>query len=406
MRVENRAAAARIDAGSCVPAAADERVPSLRVCLVVESHWMALMGGAEYQAHLLAEELASRRGTSVLYLAKRLPATPCTGLRYELERMTDGTRLNREVLLDTAALWRKLHELRPDVIYQRMKQAYTGVCALYARRAGIPFIFHSASDPDVGTRWLREFRPKKLATDVPAALLGTWGISNATHVVVQTDRQAALLEQRYRRAPAATIPNFQPLPPQLPSRAPGIVRVLWVGNLKPVKQPELFVHLARCFAHRDDLEFIMVGKPSPRRRFVRVAQEAMALPNVRYLGALPLESVNELMAQADIFVNTSAYEGSPNTFIQAWARGAVVTSLSVDVDGGLERAGIGFCAGNFERLVQVVDRLARSPAERHVIAERAFAHVHAQHSLANARALADFIIDAALETRRSQLRAL
>ena len=77
------------------------------------------------------------------------------------------------------------------------------------------------------------------------------------------------------------------------------------------------------------------------------------------------------MASAAIHVNTSSYEGFPNTFIQAWARGCVVATLTVDPDEqGMEALGIGFCAGNFERLCVIIDELARSPERRQAVAER------------------------------------
>ena len=62
-----------------------------------------------------------------------------------------------------------------------------------------------------------------------------------------------------------------------------------------------------------------------------------------------------------MFVNTSLYEGFPNTFIQAWSHGAVVASLTVDIDGGMEAQGVGYCAGSFDRLEKIIDRLVSSP---------------------------------------------
>lgn len=376
----------------------------IKVCLVVENHPHVIMGGAQYQAHLLAQALAGAGDTAVTYLTRRPPrscARSGAELPYSVQPLLATPEPRGEVLLDCRSLWRRLAELCPDVIYQRMKQSYTGVCALYARRMRIPFFFHCAHDLDVSTRWLRQFRPKKLAWDVPDTILGTWGLVNASHVIVQTERQAELLRRHFGIEAAAVIRNFQPLNPALPARPAGPTRVLWVANIKESKQPELFVRLAAAFAHRDDLEFIMVGRPGAQRRYAAFPQKAAQVRNLRYLGPLPLERVNQLMEQADIFVNTSRHEGFPNTFIQAWAHGAVVASLAVDVDAGLDRAGIGFCAGSFPRLVQLIERLSRAPSERRATAERAFAHVHAHHSMENAHTLAGLVIDAA---RQAQAR--
>ena len=48
------------------------------------------------------------------------------------------------------------------------------------------------------------------------------------------------------------------------------------------------------------------------------------------LGALRLAEVEPWFDQARVFVNTSVFEGMPNTFMQAWARG-LPTLATVDV---------------------------------------------------------------------------
>jgi glycosyltransferase involved in cell wall biosynthesis len=307
--------------------------------------------------------------------------------------MGDATGFRRRsTLFDARCLWSVLNEVRPDVIYQRMKQGYTAVCAHYAQRTGIPLVFHAASDPDADGRWFR----KQLSPNVPLDLLevaaGNWGLRRAAHIVVQTERQGTLLQRSFGRQASALIPNSQPLPGELPQKLDEGLRVLWVSNIKEVKRPNLFLDLAEQFRHRDDIEFWMVGRPGSHRSIRSTMSAIRCSRRIRYFGELPMERVNELMAQADVFVNTSSFEGFPNTFIQAWGRGAVVTSLAVDVDGGLEARGIGFCTGSMPRLTEVISRLADSPDLRRLISERAFAHVWQEHSGANLQRLADFVL--------------
>jgi glycosyltransferase involved in cell wall biosynthesis len=194
------------------------------------------------------------------------------------------------------------------------------------------------------------------------------------------------------------------LPAVLPQKAERPVEVFWVANIKEVKRPELFVQLAESFIGRGDLKFTMAGRPAKfGRRYGPMMERIARTPNLEYLGELPIEAVNQRMAQAAIHVNTSSCEGFPNTFIQAWAQGAVVATIAVDPDEeGMEKLGIGICAGSFEGLRTTIDQLARSAERRQAIAERAFAFAHANHSLAQGARLADMMLEAAAAAQRTR----
>jgi glycosyltransferase involved in cell wall biosynthesis len=362
--------------------------------MVLESHAGASMGGAEYQAHLLATVLQNRPDVRVTYLTRRVPTNG--HYSYDIRQVGNPSGFRRRsVLFDSASLWRALVHLSPNVIYQRMKQSYTGICGVYARHAGIPFVFHAAHDLDVNGLRVRHGVSPNLPLDLLDGVIGNSGIRLSTNIVVQTQRQSDLLAAWLGRRPSALIRNFQPLPDCLPGKAADVTRILWVGNLKALKRPQLFVELAKQFAGANSVDFWMVGRAGSQRGIRATLSEIHEAANLRYFGEVPLEEVNRLMCDAHIFVNTSSWEGSPNTFIQAWARGAVLVSLSVDVDDGLEQLGVGFRAGSMDKLTKIIRDLVEKPTLRNQIAEKAFAYVHREHSLANAEALADLIISRA-----------
>jgi glycosyltransferase involved in cell wall biosynthesis len=376
----------------------------MRVCVVVQSHPAIMMGGAQYQGHLLAEEIARRPGVEVIYLARDVPpdAASVYKMPYAMRKMGTASGISRRAgLFDARELWRALNELKPDVVYQQMRQSYTDVCARYAAHAGVPFFFQIASDLDLQKHWVTGGISANLPFDVAEAILGMRGMRRATHIIAQTPRQARVLHERFGRSAAAVVRNFQPLPSRLPAKPSAPIEVLWVANFKDVKRPELFVELAESFAGRTDLHFAMAGRASKLRRHVPLMQRIARTPNLEYLGELSIEGVNARMAQAAFHVNTSSFEGFPNTFIQAWAQGAVVATIAVDPDEeGMEKLGIGFCAGSFEALRARIEELARSPERRQAIAERAFAFAHANHSMARGSELVDMMLNAAREARQ------
>jgi glycosyltransferase involved in cell wall biosynthesis len=312
-----------------------------------------------------------------------------------------GMLRRHAVFFDTPQLVRTLRELRPDLIYEQMKQSYTGVCAAYAHRAGIPFFVHIASEWDLNPSPVPFGFTRHTPFEVVEAVAGNWGLRRASHIIVQTAAQARKLKERFGRDAAVLIRNFQPVPASLPLRASRPVRVLWVGNIKPVKRPELYVELARRFAGRSDVQFDMVGRPWQHPEGDRLLQDIAKLPNFHFHGELPIERVNELMSSASFFVNTSAHEGFPNTYVQAWAHGAVLLSLAVDPYAGMEQLGIGFCTGTLERMKDVIDDLIGQPERRQAIAQRSFEFAHEKHSLAEGARLADIMLEAARAAARA-----
>lgn len=370
----------------------------MRVCIVGENHAIARMAGVEYQVQLLADEFCRRPGVSLSYVARRIPTgAAAEALPYRLIRIGSEAGIRRRaVFFDAGDLRRALEELQPDVIYQQGRLSYTGVCAKYAIRAGIPFFFHVAHEFDLNHRWVTLRWSPNTPFDIVEYLVGDWGLKHASHVIVQSDRQGRLLRENLGITAAAVIRNFQPLPESLPVKPPGPLQIFWVANLKDFKRPALFVELAESFADRSDLVFVMAGRPATERRFVPLMAKIPKVPNLKYLGELPIDRVNQVMDGAALHVNTSSFEGFPNTFLQAWARGAVVASLAVDPDEeGMEALGIGYCAGSMDRLRTIIDELSRAPDKRRAIAERAFAFVHAKHGLAEGSRLVDLVLSAA-----------
>lgn len=361
-----------------------------RVCMIVESHWRAAMGGAELQARYIAEGLAKRPDFSVHYLARHCLPEPA-GDAYPVTCIGDtrGVR-KRAVFFDARRLWRALEAIDPDVVYQRMRQSYTGVAAAYARRFGKRFVFHAASDYDVR----RQPFAKPFSLNVPfdwvETVVGNYGIERASAIVTQTKRQAELLERNFRLRPAAVIPNFHPEPrsDELVAKSSAEFLVAWIGNFKLVKRPELYVRLAEQFRDRPGVRFAMAGRAGNDRTHGELHARIRSLPNLEYLGELPHDEANRLLGRAHCLVNTSDAEGFSNTFIQAWMRGAVVLSLNADVDGLLARGDLGRLAGSMDRLRDALEQLIADPRGREDIAARACTHAATHFGTGNVDALA------------------
>jgi glycosyltransferase involved in cell wall biosynthesis len=97
---------------------------------------------------------------------------------------------------------------------------------------------------------------------------------------------------------------------------------------------------------------------------------------------LPHEQLSELIKTAAAVVNTSAYEGMPNAFLEAWAHGVPVLTFEFDPDDVVARNGLGIAAsGSWERFVDGARRLWRGRNDRDQLAGHVREYVTRVHSI-------------------------
>jgi glycosyltransferase involved in cell wall biosynthesis len=362
-----------------------------KIAILLPSHWSAIQGGAEYQAKLICRHLVDSGRYEVHWLSRRIhPEYRAQG--YTTHRIAAHAGLRAKAFFfDHQALSRQLRDIRPDVIYQRVGSAYTGIAARHALKHNCRLIWHVALDTDVTPFLVKGWRPSTLLKFIDKRYL-EYGVRHASHIVVQTHDQNRLLGQYYGRRASMLLRNLHPLPAETLDKS-GSLTVLWIANLKPAKQPEIFIRLAQACLDMQQVRFVMIGEAFPGADQQRAFEHAVAaVPNLTYLGKLPIEEVNARLARAHLFVNTSLVEGFANTFIQAWMRQVPVLSLNVDPDGLLEQERIGLCAGGSEpELLNAVRTWLADDALREQTGKRAQCYAEQNHSERNIQALIDIV---------------
>jgi glycosyltransferase involved in cell wall biosynthesis len=357
----------------------------LKLCILVRTHWAARMGGSQYQAKVLIDYLLEHYDVDIVWLTTR--ADPSfTPAGYRIVTFSDPGGLRRYgSFFDAVRLYRALARERPDIILQFVGCAHTGIAALYARRHGCKMIWRVTNDPSVEPQkasWLAPHRKLE-------RLFLNFGIRNATLVLAQTEYQRARLAEAFPSTRVQVLPNFHPSPPDCGRNGAVVRQVVWIANFKPLKNPGAFVRLARRFAHRSDVRFVMVGGAPAGEWAEQQLREIAATPNVDYRGALSQPAVNSLLEHTDLLVNTSDHEGFSNTFIQAWMRRVPVVSLRVDPDRLLSRGGLGAVAGgDEEKLYGSVASLLDDPDRCAAIGARARRYALEHHAESNIETLA------------------
>jgi glycosyltransferase involved in cell wall biosynthesis len=334
-----------------------------KLVFILGSYWEQCQGGAELQAHYLALEAQRQRWcTHYIFLSNNDKYRNDTKtILYPIIKKNLWNKLGNIKYPYAGNLLRALNRLKPDVIYQRSGMAFTGIAAYYAQKNNCRFIFHAAKEDDVqpvAVPWKRFYL-------IPEFKLMQYGIRKAGIIIAQTQMQAKKIAENYGKT-AMVIPNGHPVPKDCKKSRAEII-ILWIGNWKPVKQPEIFVKLAEKIGFMGKLHFIMVGRKNNYDELVVKARRN----NIEVMGEIPNDKVNELLENAHILVNTSKHEGFSNTFIQAWMRRVPVISLNADPDAILKRKEIGYCSGSFIKLVQDTERLISDNAERENMGARA-----------------------------------
>ena len=337
-------------------------------------HNIPVVGGAELQQTVLATALAKRGyRVSMLCLDYGQPdGTVVDGVTvYNLFKPDDGLPVVRYIHPRLTTLWKSLKRVDADIYYQRTAAANTGFLAAFCKRHGKRSIYAGASDVD--------FIPGK--QDIVYArdrLVFDYGVTNVDRIIVHNPLQQQRVTQYYRRE-STLIQNCFTTPPGAHADRNGYV--LWVATVRPQKRPEMLLEIAR---RMPDVKFVMIGGSDPDRNSVefarQVQQAAAALPNVEHKGFLPFAEADRYFNGARVVVNTSLYEGFPNTFLQAWSRG-VPTVAFVDTGSRQDGQPVYDIAKDLDDATLCIDRLMRDDSRWDEASGRASAYFNENHSV-------------------------
>ena len=297
-----------------------------RLCFVAPAAYPVLagsrlfpvVGGAEVQQSYLAREFA-RRGYAVSMICMDYgQPDPCAVDGITVHRMhapAAGLPVVRFLHPRLTSLWAAMGRADADIYYQRTQGALTAFVAAFSRSRGRFSVYASASDADFDPKapFIRFGRDRALYR---------WGLRHVSGIAVQSERQRRALARNYGRD-AAIVPSCYDHT-GTPSRPGGVI--LWVGTIKRIKSPELFIDLARrCPNYR--FRLVGGGAPEESKLFDCICRKAGTLPNVEMTGFVPLVEVEKHFDEGSLLVNTSEIEGLPNTFLQAWSRGMPTVSF-------------------------------------------------------------------------------
>lgn len=307
--------------------------------LVLDETSNRVSGGAELQIALLARELA-RRGHEVVIVGGDMGQAD--GQSFQGVRTRNGGKFHTggmwEMLGALPRVAQILREERPQFVFVLGWTAWLFILWLlkFSLRYKLGFIC------GLDTELNGEFRR---AWPVRGALF-EFGMRHSEVRFAMTKLQERLFHEAgmdcgfYRNLI---------LPRSRPRAAEKTVDLLWVARCQPIKRPHLFLDLVEKFP---DLKCRMICPREDEELWKSVNVRAETIPNLEFIERVPYHEIQERYDAAKIFVNTSTYEGWPNSFIQSGLGSTAILSLSVKPDTLFEDYPLGFLAeGNFEAMV-------------------------------------------------------
>lgn len=205
-----------------------------------------------------------------------------------------------------------------------------GLLRLIKTLTGRKLVFMVASNTDLD---------KKFGSGNLMRRIYWWGFYGADLIVCQNVFQTRQLQLKRMEI----IGNWHQVPESFPEKKKS-GSISWVGTSQTLKRPELVVRLAQALPR---VEVRMVLSVHDENVFRSVIQEARKVKNLTIYPRMTQPEAEEVIKGTDILINTSEYEGVPNTFIEAAKWGVPIVSLKADMgEKILDRIGAGISCGD------------------------------------------------------------
>jgi glycosyltransferase involved in cell wall biosynthesis len=274
-------------------------------------------------------------------------------------------------------IWNSVRLANADIYY--IRGAMLGVVSPLCRLLGKKVIYSIASDAlvdrDLITRKIKEFDQSWLNS----INIGNWvDIKMSNVIIVQSSYQKDLLYRNYNKE-SVLIKTPYPIPDKNVIHKSKPLQILWVGSMAEVKQPELFLDLAKRFP---EANFCMIGGHANNQEYYdNIKQISTEISNLDFLGVVPYNEIDKYFCDASILINTSLFEGYPHAFIQAWAYWTPVISLHCNPDNILSRYDIGIHSKTYEQLVEDLSDLIKNKQRREELAKNGRNYIEDEHDI-------------------------
>ena len=309
--------------------------------LLTSSENLKYVGGSELKQVLIGRELA-KRGFQISFItydenSEKEKADEITIIQsFSLSK-------NFSPFKNLFMIWKSLKKANADVYCKGI--GYEGIVPLFCIIHGKRFVKWIGSDSDLLFERFHSLHPLFLKITVYI------DIKFANRIIVQNLFQKKFIEEKFNKK-CVLIKNPVGIPDDIDIKNEVKKNyILWVGTIRPVKQPEIFLRIAQSLP---EFNFLMIGGEDKKEKklFTNIKREACTISNLKFLGFVPHHEIQKYYKEASLLINTSQIEGFSNTFLEAWINNVPVMSLNVDPDEIICNNKLGFHSKTIQQLIQ------------------------------------------------------
>ena len=244
----------------------------------------------------------------------------------------------------------------PDFIYISVPDWSNIIPLIIAKLLKVKVIQRISNDYLVDSRAIRRF-----------GLIKYWvyqkQLSLATLILCQNNYQFESIKTKYTKIQVKKMYNpfkFEGVDCKNTNR----VYVAWIGIFQYQKNLKELFNITKQLP---EVQFKIAGRgyESIDEETKRVVQNLKDLPNVKFIGLLPREQIINFLTESFCLLNTSHYEGFPNTYLEAFSTCTpVVTRKLTDPDGIIQKYSLGKAVNDYDKLPNAILEIRNSKKEK------------------------------------------
>ncbi len=325
-----------------------------------------LFGGAEVQLYLIAKKFSEHTNVEVNIIVVDYGQELLE--KFDKIKCWKSFKLKDNILKKIYIFFKVFKKIDSDVYLQRTLTIFTCFLIFYCKLKNKKFIYMVAHDNEVNGKH-KLYKNKVIKKIILNSLKKLNG-----DIIVQSEYQKNKLKEN----------NIKSIIIKSSYEIKTIFNndknyLLWVGRSKSWKKPQLFIELAKDLPH---LNFIIICQEQDKVLQTEIKEVSKDIKNLEFIDFVSFDDIDKYFSKAKVLVNTSDFEGFPNTFLQAFNNKVPVISLNVNPDNVIDKYSLGFSLnGNINNLKNKAELLFRDEKLYQGISENCYTYMKKNHDI-------------------------